>query len=315
MSPGSSHENGSSGRSGESEPQPSVRLNQELLNCLELSVLSVQFTEAKRWWNYRHVLSPFSRLWLVVDGVATVSHHGRRFVLRPGQLHLVPAFTVHDCSCSGCFHHYHLHFAARLPTGIDLFSVLDCDHQLDAPGSALGLYRQLEAIYPDRKLPCFDPRREEYRRYPVAAEPARATADPVADFEARGIVSLLVSPFLRTARDHEGLHARVTRQFVAVQEFIHTHMQEPIALADLARVVRLHPTYFSDQFKRVIGVRPLEYLLRRRIERAQYLLLTHSASVKEIAAAVGIPDPAYFSRVFAKLCRTSPSRYRAQHLT
>ena len=75
-------------------------------------------------------------------------------------------------------------------------------------------------------------------------------------------------------------------------------MRQKIALADLAKVVELNPTYFSDQFKRVVGVRPLDYLMRRRIERAQYLLLTSPASVKEIADAVGVPDPAYFSRVF-----------------
>jgi len=90
-------------------------------------------------------------------------------------------------------------------------------------------------------------------------------------------------------------------------------MRRPIALADLASVVELHPTYFSDQFKKVVGVRPLDYLMRRRIERAQYLLLTSHASVKEIADAVGIGDAAYFSRVFTRLCRVAPSEYRATH--
>jgi AraC-like DNA-binding protein len=75
----------------------------------------------------------------------------------------------------------------------------------------------------------------------------------------------------------------------------------------------LHPTYFSDQFNRAVGLRPLDYLMRRRIERAQYLLLTSPASIKEIADAVGIPDAAYFSRVFSKLCRLAPKAYRAAH--
>jgi transcriptional regulator GlxA family with amidase domain len=124
---------------------------------------------------------------------------------------------------------------------------------------------------------------------------------------------LLLTQFLKLARNHEGVHARVTRQFLAVQEFIHANMRRKIALADLAGVVALHPTYFSDQFKKVVGVRPLDYLMRRRIERAQYLLLTSRASVKEIAVAVGIADAAYFSRVFTRLCRVAPSEYRAMH--
>jgi AraC-like DNA-binding protein len=288
-------------------------LNHELLNSLDLKVLAVQRTEAGRWWNFKNVISPFSRLWLILDGRAVVRHHGRSFALRPGQWHLVPAFAVHDCACASRFNHYHLHFAARLPTGIDLFSLLDCEYQLPAPAAALTMFKRLEAIYPDRKLPCFDPRREEYKRFPVLTEPSESLAGAVDGFEARGVLTLLVSQFLKSARSHEGVHARVTRQFLAVQEFIHAHMRQKIALADLAKVVELNPTYFSDQFKRVVGVRPLDYLMRRRIERAQYLLLTSQASVKSIADAVGILDPAYFSRVFTRLSKTSPSEYRSAH--
>jgi len=43
-------------------------LNHEALNALEIRVLSIQRTEAARWWNFKHVISPFSRLWLIVRG-------------------------------------------------------------------------------------------------------------------------------------------------------------------------------------------------------------------------------------------------------
>ena len=288
-------------------------LNQELLNSLDLRVLTVQRIDAGRWWHFNHVISPFSRLWLVLGGRAEVRHHGRAFSLRPNRLHLVPAFTVHDCACARRLDHFHLHFTARMPTGIDLFSLLDCDYQLPASAEALALFKRLEAIYPERKLPCFDPSREEYQRLPALTQPAANPEDALNGFEASGILSLLLTQFLRSARGHEGVHARVNRQFLAVQEFIHAHMRQRITLADLARVVELHPTYFSDQFKRTVGVRPLDYLMRRRMERAQYLLLTSHASVKEIADTVGISDPAYFSRVFRRLCRVAPTEYGAAH--
>ena len=166
----------------------------------------------------------------------------------------MPAFTVHDCACAGRLDHYHLHFIARMPTGIDLFSLLDCDHQLPASAEALALFKRMEAIYPERKLPCFDPSREEYKRLPALTQPAATRRTALNGFEASGILSLLLAPFLRSARSHEGVHARVNRQFLAVQEFIHARMRQKIALADLARVVALHPTYFSDQFKRTVGI-------------------------------------------------------------
>jgi AraC-like DNA-binding protein len=285
----------------------------ETLRTVNLHVLAVQRTEAGRWWNFKNVISPFSRLWLVLDGGAVVRHHGREFRLRPGQLHLVPPFTVHDCRCSRRLDHYYLHFVSRLPTGNDLLSLLDFDFQIPAPSSVLKHFQRLEALYPGRKLPCFDPAKEEYRRHPLAAERADHDVPAAAAFEGDGILTVLLAPFLRTARDHSGVHARATRQFLAVEEFIHSRMHENVLLADLARTVKLHPTYFSDRFKKLVGVRPLEYLMRRRMERAQYLLLASRAPVKEVAGAVGIPDAAYFARAFARTCGQSPTEYRASH--
>jgi AraC-like DNA-binding protein len=287
--------------------------SQELLGSVELKVLTVQRSEAGRWWNYSRVVSPFSRLWFTVDGRASVTHHGHTFALAPGSVHLVPAFTLHDCACPRRFDHYHLHFFSRLPAGIELFSVLDCDYQVTAPPGTLELLQRLEALYPQRKLPCFDPFREEYRRLPGRVEHAVPDITPADWFEAQGILKLLVAPFLRSARRHEGIHGHAAQRFLAVQEFIHEHMHEPITLASLAKVADLHPTYFSDRFQQLVGVRPMEYLQQRRLERAQYLLVTTRAPVKEIAYEVGIGDAAYFTRIFTRLCRASPSAYRTSH--
>lgn len=289
-------------------------LNPESLAGLDLKVLAIQRTEAGRWWNFKNVISPFSRLWLVLGGQAVVRHHGRRFVLEPGSLHLVPPFTAHDCSCSRRLDHYHLHFVSRLPTGVDLFSLLDCQLQLPAPPETQAYFQRLETLYPERKLPCYDPAREEYRTFPAAAERDRHDISVADWFETNGLLTLMLTPFFKTAQMHEGVHARVTRQFLAVQEFIHRHIREPILLGDLARAANLHPTYFSDRFKKLVGVRPLEYLMRYRLERAQYLLLTGRAPVKQVADEVGIPDPAYFTRAFTRFWRVSPKQYRADHL-
>jgi AraC-like DNA-binding protein len=283
------------------------------LGSLDLRVLTVQRTVAGSWWNFERVVSPFSRVWLVLDGRATVKHHGRLFELRRGSLHLVPAFMSHDCHCQQRLDHFHLHFLSRVPTGIDLFSLLDCEWQVPVPPGFVKLLNRLEKVYPHRKLPCFDPAREEYRRLPASLEQMADDTSPAEWLEVQAILRLLLAPFLASARLHEGMHSRVAQQFLEVQKFIHQHMGKLVSLADLARVAGLHPTYFSDRFQQIVGVRPLEYLMRRRMERAQYLLLTTRVSIKEIGFEIGLRDPAYFTRVFSKYCRASPSAYRAVH--
>lgn len=287
----------------------------ELLHFVDLRVLTVQRTVAARWWNFKQVVSPFTRLWLVLDGQATVKHHGEVFELRAGSLHLVPAFTRHDCDCNEYFDHYHLHFLPRVQTGIDLFSLVDCQWQVSAAEDCLKWLEQLEKIYPKRKLSCFDPTREEYRQAFTESEhvDTNNNESTISWWEAQTIIRLLLSPFISSARLHDGMHAQVTQRFMAVQEYIHQNISKPIMLVDLARVTGLHPTYFSDRFNQIVGVRPLEYLMQRRMECAQYLLLTSRASIKEVAYAVGLRDPAYFTRLFIKYHGVSPSTYRVTH--
>ena len=225
----------------------------DLLGSLDLKILTVQRTVAGSWWNFERVVSPFSRIWLILDGHATVKHHDRVFELRRGCLHLVPAFTSHDCSCLREFDHFHLHFLSRVPTGIDFFSLLDCNWQASYPAGFPKLLKRLEMIHADRKLPCFNPADEEYRRLPASLEQLEGDMSPARWLEAQALLQLLLTPFLDSARLHEGVHAQVTQRFIAVQEFIQRHMEKPLGLADLARVAELantHDLFYAQEIER-----------------------------------------------------------------
>jgi two-component system response regulator YesN len=62
-------------------------------------------------------------------------------------------------------------------------------------------------------------------------------------------------------------------------------------------------------FSRLMGIRPTDYLNKKRIEKSQMLLLCSGKKLKEIALDVGFADPNYFSRVFKKYTGLSPQEY------
>jgi AraC family transcriptional regulator len=86
-----------------------------------------------------------------------------------------------------------------------------------------------------------------------------------------------------------------------VFNFIEDHIAEPVTLSDMAKSVGLSRMYFAGQFKAGTGLRPHEYLLRRRIERAQHLLIETRCSVAEIALMVGLQSQSHFTSVFTNL--------------
>ncbi len=67
-------------------------------------------------------------------------------------------------------------------------------------------------------------------------------------------------------------------------------------------------------FRKHAGMGAAEYLLNYRIKMAQKMLCTSDVPVQQIAQAVGIADPFYFSRVFKKRVGISPTKYREKFI-
>ena len=57
---------------------------------------------------------------------------------------------------------------------------------------------------------------------------------------------------------------------------------------------------------------PLQYINKKKVERAQLLLCTTDMPVKEVAYRIGFNDQSYFIRMYRKVTGTTPQEYRKQ---
>lgn len=96
-------------------------------------------------------------------------------------------------------------------------------------------------------------------------------------------------------------------------DYIETHLEGPITLSDMARSTGLTRMHFAAQFRAATGLRPHEYLLRRRIESAQQLLLETRLPLVEVALSVGFQSQSHFTSVFGKFVGQSPRCWRESH--
>ena len=83
-----------------------------------------------------------------------------------------------------------------------------------------------------------------------------------------------------------------------------------LELAQVAEYVVLSPSYFSNLFRRVVGVTFREQLCRIRVEESKLLLLTQKYSLADIAIAMGFPDQSYYCKVFKRIVGVTPGKYR-----
>ena len=83
-----------------------------------------------------------------------------------------------------------------------------------------------------------------------------------------------------------------------------------IHIRELARLLDLSASHFCRAFKCTFGVSPRDYVLRRRIEVAQGLMLTTSESLSSIAFRCGMCDQAHFTRSFHRIVGETPYAWR-----
>ena len=95
-----------------------------------------------------------------------------------------------------------------------------------------------------------------------------------------------------------------------VTEYIEEHLSSTIRLQDLAGVVRLSHSHFCRAFKESLGHPAHAYVMRRRVQRAQRLMLTTEESLSQIAAVCGMADQAHFCKLFRRLVGESPNAWR-----
>ncbi|HAC20931.1 MAG TPA: hypothetical protein DCF91_02375 [Porphyromonadaceae bacterium] len=95
-----------------------------------------------------------------------------------------------------------------------------------------------------------------------------------------------------------------------VLNHIVNHLHEKITVSELAELMCLSTDHFSILFKKIMGLRPNEYLQLKRIEQAQILLSTTDIPIQEIARKVGIENPSRFSTLFSQYNHMSPGQYR-----
>ncbi len=95
-------------------------------------------------------------------------------------------------------------------------------------------------------------------------------------------------------------------------EYIHSHLTEPLKLADIAANANLSASYFSTVFKTVIGTGVWDYITQKRLEKAMRMLETDSSTTMlEIALQCGFNNTANFNKAFRAHIGKTPREYRA----
>ncbi|HSI39903.1 MAG TPA: AraC family transcriptional regulator [Xanthobacteraceae bacterium] len=95
-----------------------------------------------------------------------------------------------------------------------------------------------------------------------------------------------------------------------VKAYVEDNLSESVTLAGMAAAAGLSRMHFAAQFRVATGLRPHDYVLHRRIEAAQAMLIESGESLVQIALAVGFQTQAHFTTVFRRIVGDTPHQWR-----
>ncbi|WP_435953539.1 helix-turn-helix domain-containing protein [Dryocola sp. BD626] len=96
-----------------------------------------------------------------------------------------------------------------------------------------------------------------------------------------------------------------------IQAYVEEHLSEPLTLAELAREASLSEFHFARMFKQSTRLAPHQYVMQRRMVRAETLVRHSPLSLTDIAMACGFSSASHFSNRFKAMRGVTPSQLRS----
>lgn len=91
---------------------------------------------------------------------------------------------------------------------------------------------------------------------------------------------------------------------------IDSDLTADLSLKTQADLLNVNASYLSTLFKKETGTTLTDYVSRKRVEHAVFLLNSTDMQIQTIAQYCGIPDVNYFTKTFKKYVQKTPKEYR-----
>lgn len=260
---------------------------------VNFQVTSVYDVVGRQGWHIKSARQTYCELWLVKEGEVCI-HLGEETatigapaiaLLRSG----VPRDTYHTGGEKLAI--------AGFSFDATIFGALDFVSLLEMPIKT-GVEPSLIEGYLERML---DESRTKSPGYALATHGLGQLAFVTLMRELKAEDTPKIREKLRLAQSHE---------LMGALQLVANHFDEPLNAIQMAEAAHLSPKHFGKKFGEALGMSPMEYLRKFRINHARDLLATTDYTAGKIAHDCGFEDAAYFSRIFKREFHQTPGDFR-----
>ena len=111
-------------------------------------------------------------------------------------------------------------------------------------------------------------------------------------------------------REREPVKSTVQTHFLDSLDYLEKNIRNKLTLEKLARIAGMSVSSYTAQFRKTVGLSPMEYLINQRLNQARQLLIHSDLELSEIAAACGFCDTNYMIKLFRLREKITPGKLR-----
>ena len=204
-----------------------------IVQSLQFDLLHAGYAALDQRWN-DNVVSPFSRMFLVTKGAATLYHSQKKIQLMPGNIYLIPSYVYNRYKCDSYHEQFYISFMESTSSGLSIFNTHQFSYQTPEGANDRELFQRLLTLYPDRVV--FDNEPSAYSSQLSAhlgENQNSARARPDRHLETQGILNILLSRFIKIGNrleDPNRIH-----DLQKIQIYISENLHRPLSIYKMAQ--------------------------------------------------------------------------------
>ena len=267
-------------------------------------LLNIGYSELNANWNWQGIYSPFARIYYVVKGNAQTKINDILHDLEEGYIYIIPPFTTHDDICNSEFSLIYIHFHDEPIERISIFDRYEFPFKTEASKIDILLFQRLLDINPNRALTHHDPSFYDNTSHFNTQRAYNNKISAQASVETKGILTQFISRFLDTVKLKT---INNDNRILDSLDIIQNNISENISISQLANIACLSKDHYIRLFKKDTGETPTKYINRRKIETAQFKLITSEDSIMDVAFSLSIENISYLNRLLKEATYMTPT--------
>ena len=250
------------------------------LNEISIEILDHGYFVGNQQWNQFSVVSPFARIYYMIDDKGWLDTDHGRIDLIPGTMYLIPPNTRVDLRTSERIEKFYFHVNCSyqktdILEGINRCFVLPLQHDM--------LMNLIDAFH----------------------------SGQLADLlTLKSIVYSTLARFIRDGLPDLSDRLALANQYQNFYAYIDQYLSAKLSVQEVCDNLGISYETERRQFRVDTGITMHKYISGRLIQQASLELLMTDATIQEIAGRLGFTDEFYFSRFFKQKMSYSPREYR-----